>query len=100
MPRSACIPATHALHYGSSCFEGLKAHRGDDGVVRIFRAPAHAERMRTSAGILCLPVPDRALIVDMVRAVVGANLAQVPEAPGALYIRPSPSHRAVLEDFT
>src|SRR5579862_5205821 len=29
-------PGAHALHYGSACFEGLKAHRGADGVVRIF----------------------------------------------------------------
>jgi len=82
-------PASHALHYGSSCFEGLKAHRGPDGRVRIFRAAAHAARMRRSAEILCLPVPDADLVVEMIRAAVHENLEQVPEAPGALYVRPT-----------
>lgn len=82
-------PATHALHYGSACFEGLKAHRGPDGQVRIFRSPAHAARMRVSADLLCLPVPDAELVIDMVRAAVEANIEQVPDAPGALYIRPT-----------
>ena len=82
-------PATHALHYGSSCFEGLKAHRAPDGQVRLFRAPAHAARMRVSADILCLPVPQYELLVEMMRAAVRSNLGQVPESPGALYVRPT-----------
>jgi len=82
-------PASHALHYGSACFEGLKAHRGPDGRVRVFRALAHAARMRTSATTLHLPPPDPALVVDMVRATVAANLDRVPGVPGALYLRPT-----------
>lgn len=81
-------PASHALHYGSSCFEGLKAHRGDDGEVRLFRAPMHVERLRASARVLCLPVPGTDMVLNMLRAVVRANLAQVPSAPGAMYLRP------------
>src|SRR4051794_16449228 len=34
-------PATAALHYGQSVFEGMKAFRGDDGVVRLFRPRRH-----------------------------------------------------------
>lgn len=82
-------PATHALHYGSACFEGLKAHRGPDGQVRVFRASDHAARMRASADTLCLPVPETDLIVEMIRAAVQANLEQVPHLPGALYVRPT-----------
>lgn len=82
-------PASHALHYGSACFEGLKAHRGPDGRVRIFRAPAHAARMGVSADLLCLPSPSAELVVEMVSAAVRSNIAQVPEPPGALYIRPT-----------
>ncbi|MHB1533973.1 MAG: branched-chain-amino-acid transaminase [Acidimicrobiales bacterium] len=82
-------PASHALHYGSACFEGLKAHRGPDGRVRIFRAPAHAARMQVSADLLCLPVPSAELVIEMIRAAVEANIAQVPDLPGALYIRPT-----------
>ena len=34
-------PAAHALHYGSSCFEGFKAYRRADGSVHIFRMDRH-----------------------------------------------------------
>ena len=81
-------PAAHVLHYGSACFEGLKAHRGTDGVVRIFRLDRHAERMRTSAELLCLPEPSPELLTEMVCDVVSANRDDVPEPPGALYLRP------------
>lgn len=82
-------PATHVLHYGSACFEGLKAHRGLDGVVRIFRVDAHVSRMRRSAEILMLPQPPENLLTQMVTDVVAANLAEVPAAPGSLYLRPT-----------
>jgi branched-chain amino acid aminotransferase len=81
-------PASHALHYGSICFEGLKAHRGVDGVVRLFRPDRHTERLRRSADLLCLPVPDSSLVLDALTEVVRANLEVVPEPPGALYLRP------------
>ncbi|HSK22256.1 MAG TPA: branched-chain amino acid aminotransferase [Egicoccus sp.] len=81
-------PAAHALHYGSACFEGLKAHGGVDGKVRLFRADRHAERLRTSAARLLLPVPPADLLAQALHDVVSANLDVVPEAPGALYLRP------------
>ena len=81
-------PATHALHYGSSCFEGLKAHRGPDGVVRLFRADRHAERLRASAARLHLPAPPVDLVLDLLVATTRANLGAVPDAPGSLYLRP------------
>jgi branched-chain amino acid aminotransferase len=81
-------PFAHALHYGSSCFEGLKAHRGDDGVVRLFRADRHAERLSASARRLRLPDPGPELTLAMIRETVLANLSVVPDPPGALYLRP------------
>ncbi len=82
-------PATHVLHYGSACFEGLKAHRGTDGIVRIFRLDAHVRRMQMSAEVLLLPVPEEELLSGMIIDAVRANLDQVPAAPGSLYIRPT-----------
>ncbi len=82
-------PAAHVLHYCSACFEGLKAHRGTDGTVRIFRGARHVERMRQSAAILRLPVPPAELLHGMLRDIVAANLDQVPEQPGSLYLRPT-----------
>lgn len=81
-------PAAHALHYGSACFEGMKAHRGVDGVVRLFRADRHVERMRQSADALCLAVPDADLLARMIHDTVAVNLEHVPEPPGSLYVRP------------
>lgn len=82
-------PATHVLHYGSACFEGLKAHRGTDGIVRVFRADRHAERMATSAGILRLPVPPADMLGSMILDTVSANREVVPVSPGSLYLRPT-----------
>lgn len=81
-------PFAHALHYGSTCFEGLKAHRGTDGTVRLFRLDRHVARMRRTAGLLHLPVPPADLLADAIRQATAANLEVVPEAPGALYLRP------------
>jgi branched-chain amino acid aminotransferase len=84
----AVHPFAHALHYGSACFEGMKAHRGRDGVVRMFRPDRHVARMQRTAELLCLPVPPAELLGEAIRAAVAANLEVAPAAPGALYIRP------------
>ena len=81
-------PFAHVLHYGSAGFEGLKAHRGTDGVVRLFRHEANVARMRRTAELLHLPQPTAALLDEAIRAAVAANLEVAPPAPGALYVRP------------
>lgn len=85
----AMHPGAHVFHYASACFEGLKAHRGAGGEARIFRLDAHAARLRQSAGLMCLPVPDEKLVIEMVEAVVAANRDEIPEPPGSLYLRPT-----------
>ena len=81
-------PAAHVLHYASTCFEGFKAFRRTDGSVHIFRMDRHIQRMLQSARLLVLPEPDPVQLAEMVRAVVGRCRDAVPEAPGALYLRP------------
>jgi branched-chain amino acid aminotransferase len=81
-------PAAHVLHYASTCFEGFKAFRRADGSVHIFRMDRHIERMRQSARLLVLPEPDPVQLAEMVRNVVARCREAVPEAPGALYLRP------------
>ena len=81
-------PFAHVLHYGSACFEGLKAHPGRDGAVRLFRHRDHVARMRRTAELLCLPVPPTELLDEAIREAVRSNLDVVPEPPGALYVRP------------
>lgn len=84
----ALSPAAHVLHYASTCFEGFKAFRHADGSVHIFRMDRHIQRLRQSARQLVLPEPDAAQLGDMVRAVINRCRDAVPEAPGALYLRP------------
>jgi branched-chain amino acid aminotransferase len=86
----ALDPAAGALQYGQSVFEGIKAFRGVDGRVRLFRPEQHLARLSRSAARLCIPVlnPDRALewLVELVRL----EEAWVPTGAGtALYVRPT-----------
>lgn len=83
-------PATSVLHYGQAIFDGLKAFRGDDGQIRLFRADRHARRFDRSAKIMCMPD----LPVDVIRAsfdaLVGVDADWVPRKPGtSLYLRPT-----------
>ena len=82
-------PAAHVFHYASTCFEGFKAYRWSDGKGRIFRLHDHVARMQSSAASLRLPVPDADLLAGMVIDVVHKNLADIPEPPASLYLRPT-----------
>lgn len=82
--------AATSLHYGQEIFEGLKAFRGVDGKVRIFRLHENAQRMRESAIGLCMePVPVE-LFEEMVLKVVKLNERFIPPygTGASLYIRP------------
>lgn len=83
-------PATSVLHYGQGIFDGLKAFRGPDGQVRIFRANDHAKRLNRSAHYVCIPELDSDLVAESFRALVDVDQRWVPSKPGtALYIRPT-----------
>ncbi|HET7650625.1 MAG TPA: branched-chain amino acid transaminase [Gammaproteobacteria bacterium] len=72
----------HALHYGSSIFEGIRSYPTPRGVV-IFRLAAHMKRLFNSAKIYDIPMPyDQATLSDACRAVVHVNALQ------KAYIRP------------
>jgi branched-chain amino acid aminotransferase len=82
-------PGTHALHYASTCFEGLKAHRQADGSLAIFRVDDHANRMVQSVKRLHMKPPTADLIRTLIVDAVEANASFTPRAPGSLYIRPT-----------
>lgn len=82
-------PATHVFHYGSACFEGLKAHRQADGSLAIFRLDDHVARMGQSISRLRVTVPDPSLIRRLIIDAVEANASFAPDPPGSLYIRPT-----------
>ncbi len=78
------------LNYGLQAFEGIKAFRGVDGKVRIFRPYAHAARMASGARKLCLPMVSADEFVEACVEIVRRNLEFLPpyESQAALYIRP------------
>lgn len=81
-------PASHVLHYSSSCFEGLKVHRWADGSIHFFRLDAHLKRLERSAAALCLPFPGISQCEELIRRLVKKCKEWVPKAPGSLYVRP------------
>lgn len=82
-------PATHVLHYSSTCFEGLKAYRWADGSIHLFRYKENVKRLISSATALCLPIPSIDLVKKAIQEAVKAVIDEIPELPGALYIRPT-----------
>ena len=82
-------PGSHVFHYASTCFEGFKAYRWADGKGHIFRLHDHVARMQKSAASLRLPVPDSDLLAGMVIDLVSHQLADIPEPPSSLYLRPT-----------
>ena len=83
-------PAAMVFHYGQAIFEGLKAYRGENGAVHLFRPTANLERMNTSATRLCMPTLPTEVALAGLRALVRIDAEWVPSSPGAtLYIRPT-----------
>ena len=82
--------AATCLHYGQEIFEGLKAFRGKDGRIRIFRLDENAKRIQRSArGIMMAPLPEEKFR-EMVEKVVKLNERFIPPygSGSSLYIRP------------
>jgi len=82
--------AATCLHYGQEAFEGLKAFKGKDGIIRIFRMRENALRMQASSkGIMMAEFPVE-LFEKAVLETVKRNLRFVPpyESGSSLYIRP------------
>ncbi|MFK7161360.1 branched-chain amino acid aminotransferase [Marinospirillum sp. MEB164] len=82
-------PGAHVLHYSSTCFEGLKAFRHQDGSVHVFRMDRNIARLAQSSRLLALPEIDEAQVAQMIRDTVARFADEVPAPPGSLYIRPT-----------
>jgi branched-chain amino acid aminotransferase len=74
---------SHALHYGSSVFEGIRAYATPNGVI-IFRLADHTRRLFDSAKIYRIAIPyTQAQINDACREIITAN-----GLTNGAYIRP------------
>ncbi len=83
-------PSSLCLHYGLECFEGMKAFRGEDGKVRLFRPTLNAERLNRSCERLTLPTFETDGFMRCVTEAVRTDAAWIPSGRGySLYIRPT-----------
>lgn len=82
-------PATSAIHYGQSIFEGMKANKTENGEILIFRPDMNAKRFRESCERMCMPIIPEDRFVELVRKIVEIDSSWVPQREGySLYIRP------------
>jgi branched-chain amino acid aminotransferase len=73
---------SHALHYGSSVFEGIRCYRTERGP-RFLRLEDHVDRLLASARIYRMPVPfGRDQLIDACHEVVADNRLE------SAYVRP------------
>ena len=87
-----CVPfaeatlsvATHALHYGTGAFGGMRAlpNPQDPGEILLFRADRHAKRLSQSARLLLTDLPA-STVLEAVEAFLKANQPSCP-----IYLRP------------
>lgn len=82
--------AATCLHYGQEAFEGLKAYRGKDGRIRLFRVDENAARLQSTCRGILMPELSTERFMEAVKTVVKLNERFIPpyESGATLYIRP------------
>lgn len=82
-------PASPAIHYGQSIFEGMKAYRSPSNDILIFRPVDHCLRLNRSAERMDLPAIPPDFFLETLRELLAMEQRWVPSTPGSsLYIRP------------
>jgi len=83
-------PGAKVLHYATEIFEGMKAYRGDDGKIRLFRPDLNMKRMLTSAERSVLPTFDGNELLECIKKLIQVDADWVPKSKSStLYIRPT-----------
>ncbi len=83
-------PAAMVYHYGQEIFEGLKAYRGPDDRLYLFRPADNLQRMNDSATRMCMPPLPVEEVLSAMKKLLSIDREWVPRTPGAtLYIRPT-----------
>ncbi|MEX0661382.1 MAG: branched-chain amino acid aminotransferase [Balneolaceae bacterium] len=82
-------PSMHALHYGQSVFEGMKAYYVDDETINLFRLDDHHERISNSSRRMCIPEMDKEAFISSIKELIKLDHQWVPKKFGhSLYLRP------------
>ena len=83
-------PTAMCLHYGQEIFEGMKAYRGRDGSIYLFRPEDNFKRMNISAERLCMAEVDITFAMEALKKLVILERDWIPHGRGtSLYIRPT-----------
>jgi branched-chain amino acid aminotransferase len=72
-------PATCVFHYAFECFEGMKAYKGKDGSVRLFRPDRNMERLNKSSKRIALPTFDPEALIKLIGDLVKLDSRFIPE---------------------
>jgi len=82
-------PATPALHYGQSIFEGMKAFPNAQGDALVFRPLDNWSRMNISAERMCMPNIPEEMFMESLSTLIDLDRDWIPTKAGSsLYIRP------------
>ncbi|KAH8555786.1 aminotransferase [Umbelopsis sp. PMI_123] len=102
------LPSAVVFHYALTCFEGLKAYKGKDGKIRLFRPDMNMKRMNNSVSRIALPSFDGDELIKIIGEYLKIDERWIPNERGySLYLRPTcmgtqetlgvnPSNRALL----
>lgn len=83
-------PAAMCLHYGQEIFEGMKAYKGKNDSIYLFRPEENINRMNRSAERLCMAQIDNDLFMEGLKKLVLLEKDWIPHDTGtSLYIRPT-----------
>ena len=82
-------PSLAVLHYGQAIFEGIKAYKGGDGSVQVFRPHDNFIRFNASAVRMQMPEVPEEIFMEGLRTLIDIDKAWVPDYENhSLYIRP------------
>ena len=81
-------PAAAVLHYAQEIFEGLKAYRGADGGITMFRPERNAQRFNASARRMAMAELPEDVFVQACEELIRIDEKWVPGGEGSLYLRP------------
>ncbi|KAN0085107.1 Aminotransferase [Elaphomyces granulatus] len=83
-------PATCVFHYAFECFEGMKAYKDANGVIRLFRPDKNMERLNKSSARIALPTFDGKALIQLIGELVKLDSRFIPTDRGySLYLRPT-----------
>ncbi len=82
-------PSAKVFHYGQAIFEGMKAYKGDDDSIWMFRPDENQKRLNTSAVRLAIPEFPKDLFFDGLETLLNIEKDWIQKEEGSsLYIRP------------